>query len=159
MKELRLKIEKLNKAIVFQTLKMNGDFEDSEHVKFMSHPAIIRDEILLDKYPNETAVGIKYFNDNDERDEVFDNIIKWISDEQFSLPRRELKIGDEAMFNDNIGADLVRRRLIYILPEEFESRYISDSNTYPYWCYWKYAYPAQDVLKIKNNVYHWRAND
>lgn len=45
MKELRLKIEKFNKAIVFQTLKMQGDFEDSEHVKFMSHPAIIRNEI------------------------------------------------------------------------------------------------------------------
>lgn len=159
MKELRLKIEKFNKAIVFQTLKMQGDFEDSEHVKFMSHPAIIRNEILLDKYPNETAVGIKYFNDNDERDEVFDNIIKWISDEQFSLPRRELAVGQEAMFNDTLGSDLVRRKLIYILPEGFESRYISDSNTYPYWCYWKYAYPAQEVLKIKGNVYHWKAND
>lgn len=159
MKELRLKIEKFNKAIVFQTLKMQGDFEDSEHVKFMSHPAIIRNEILLDKYPNETAVGIKYFKDNEERDEVFDNVIKWISDEQFSVPRRELVIGKEAMFNDTLGSDLVRRKLIYILPEGFESRYISDSNTYPYWCYWKYAYPAQDILKIKNNVYHWKAND
>lgn len=156
MKELRLKIEKFNKAIAFQTLKMNGDFEDSEHVKFMSHPAIIRNEILLDKYPNNTAVGIKYFNDNDERDEVFDNIIKWISDEQFSLPRRELVVGKEAMFNDTLGSDLVRRKLIYILPEGFESRYISDAATYPYWCYWKYAYPVQDVLKIKGNVYHWR---
>lgn len=159
MKELRLKIEKFNKAIVFQTLKMQGDFEDSEHVKFMSHPAIIRDEILLDKYPNETAVGIKYFNDNDERDDVFDNVIKWISDEQFSVPRRELEVGKEAMFNDSFGAGLVRKKLIHILPEGFESRYISESDTYPYWCYWKYAYPAQDVLKIKNNVYHWRAND
>lgn len=156
MKELRLKIEKFNKAIVFQTLKMQGDFEDTEHVKFMSCPAIIRDEILLDKYPNETAVGIKYFKDNEERDEVFDNIIKWISDEQFSVPRQELVIGKEAMFNDTIGADLVRRKLIYILPEGFESRYISDSNTYPYWSYWKYAYPAQDILKVKNDVYHWR---
>lgn len=156
MKELRLKIEKFNKAIVFQTLKMNGDFEDSEHVKFMSHPAIIRDEILLDKYPNETAVGIKYFKDNEERDEVFDNIIKWISDEQFSLHRRGLEVGKEAMFNDRLGSGLVRKKLIHILPEGFESRYISESDTYPYWCYWKYAYPAQDVLKIKNNVYHWR---
>ena len=159
MKELRLKIEKFNKAIVFQTLKMQGDFEDSEHVKFTSHPAIIRNEILLDKYPNETAVGIKYFKDNDERDEVFDNIIKWISDEQFSVPRRELAIGKEAMFNDSLGAGLVRKKLIHILPEGFESRYISESDTYPYWCYWKYAYPAQDILKIKENVYHWRAND
>lgn len=159
MKELRLRIEKFNKAIVFQTLKMNGVFEDSEHVRFMYHPAIIRDEILLDKYPNETAVGIKYFKDNDERDEVFDNIIKWISDEQFSVPRRELEVGKEAMFNDTLGSDLVRRKLIHILPEGFESRYISDSNTYPYWCYWKYAYPAQDILKIKDKVYHWRAND
>lgn len=159
MKELRLKIEKFNKAIAFQTLKMNGVFEDSEHVKFMSHPAIIRNEIILDKYQNDTAVGIKYFVDNEERDDVVDKIIEWISDEQFSCPRTGLKIGKEAMFNDNIGSDLVRRRLIYILPEGFESRYISDSNTYPYWCYWKYAYPAQEVLKIKGNVYHWRAND
>jgi hypothetical protein len=156
MKELRLKIEKYNKAIVFQTLKMSGEFEDTEHVKFMSHPAIIRNEILLDKYPNETAVGIKYFNDNDERDEVFDNIIKWISDEQFSVPRRELIIGKEAMFNDSLGAGLVRKKLIHILPEGFESRYISESDTYPYWTYWKYAYPAQEVLKIKGNVYHWK---
>lgn len=159
MKELRLKIEKFNKAIAFQTLKKNGDFEDTEHVKFISHPTIIRNEIMLDKYPNETAVGIKYFKDNEERDEVFDNIIKWISDELFSVPRRELVIGQEAMFNDTLGSDLVRRKLIYILPEGFESRYISDSNSYPYWCYWKYAYPAQDVLMIKGNVYHWKAND
>ena len=159
MKELRLKLEKFNKAIVFQTLKMNGTFEDSEHVKFMSHPAITRNEIMLDKYPNETAVGIKYFTDNEERDTVFDNIIKWISDEQFSVHRRKLVIGKEAMFNDTIGSDLVRRRLIYILPEGFESRYISDSNTYPYWSYWKYAYPAQKELKIKGNVYHWRTDN
>lgn len=159
MKELRLKIEKFNKAIVFQTLKMSGNFVDSEHVKFMSHPAIIKDEILLDKYPNETAVGIKYFKDNEERDDVFDNIIQRISDEQFAVSRRELEIGKEAMFNDTIGSNLVRRKLIHILPEGFESRYISDSDNYPYWCYWKYAYPAQAVLKIKDNVYHWRAND
>ena len=156
MKELRLKIEKFNKAIAFQTLKMNGEFEDSAHVKFMSHPAIIRNEILLDKYQNDTAVGIKYFKDNDERDKAFDNIIKWISDEQFSVPRRELVIGQEAMFNDTLGSDLYRRKLLYIMPEGFESRYISDSSTYPYWCYWKYAYPAQEVLKIKGNVYHWK---
>lgn len=159
MKELRLKIEKFNKAIVFQTLKMQGDFEDSEHVKFMSHPAIIRNEVMLDKYPNETAVGIMYFKDNDERDDVFDNIIKWISDEQFAVPRRELVIGKEAMFNDSLGAGLVRKKLIHILPEGFESRYISESATYPYWTYWKYAYPTQDILKIKGNVYHWKAND
>lgn len=81
---------------------MQGDFEDSEHVKFMSHPAMIRNEILLYKYPNETAVGIKYFKDNEERDE------------QFSVPRRELVIGKEAMFNDTLGSDLVRRKLIYL---------------------------------------------
>ena len=158
MKELKLKIEKFDRAIAFQTLKMSGYFEESEHVRFMTHPVILSKEIILNKRPNDNEIGIRYFNNNEERDEAFDNIIKWISDEQFSVPQTELKIGDEAMFNDTLGADLFRRKLIYILPEGFESRYISDSSTYPYWCYWKYAYPAQEVLKIKGNVYHWKAN-
>lgn len=159
MKELRLKIEKFNKAIVFQTLKMSGEFKDSEHVKFMSHPAIIRNEIMLDKYPNETAVGIKYFNDNEERDTVFDKIIKWISEEQFSVPPTKLEIGEEALFSDTIGEDGVRGTLVYILPEEFESRYLSASDSYPYWCYWKYARPANNTLKVKGNIYHWKTDE
>lgn len=159
MKELKLKIEKFEKGLAFQLLKKSGYFEDTEHVKFSSHHAIIMNKVILNKYLNDTSIGIKYFADNEERDTVFDNIIKWISEEQFSVPRTGLVIGKEAMFNDNLGADLVRRKLIYIMPEGFESRYISDSNTYPYWCYWKYAYPAQEVLKIKGNVYHWKAND
>lgn len=154
--ELKLKIEKFDKAIVFQALKISGSFDDTEHVKFLSHPAIGRNEIIFSVYPDDNEIGIKYFTDNEERDEVFNNIIKWISDEQFSIPRRELIIGKEAMFNDNLGADLVRRKLIYIMPEGFESRYISDSETYPYWCYWKYAYPAQNVLNIEGNVYYWK---
>lgn len=159
MKELKLKIEKFDKAIVFQILEMNGSFEDSEHVRFLSHPALIRKEIILYKYTDDNPIGIKYFNDNEERDDLFDKVIKWISDEQFSLPQQELEVGEEAMFTDTAGSYGVRGKLLYILPEGFESRYLAASDSYPYWCYWKYAFPAQDVLKIKGNVYHWKAND
>lgn len=159
MKELKIKIEKFDKAIIFQTLKMEGSFRSSEHVEFLSYPAIIRSKIILNRHVDDTTLGVAYFKDNEERDEIFDKVINWISDEQFHLPRRELEVGKEAMFNDSIGSAMFRRKLIYILPEEFESRYISDSDCYPYWCYWKYAYPAQEVLKIKGNVYHWRVDD
>lgn len=159
MKELKLKIEKFNKAIAFQTLKMNGTFEDSEHVGFSSYHAIIRNEIILNKHTDAATLGIAYFNDNEERDIVFNNIIKWISDEQFSRPPTKLEIGEEALFSDTIGEGGVRGTLVYILPEEFESRYLSASDSYPYWCYWKYARPANNTLKVKGNIYHWRGDD
>lgn len=159
MKELKLKIEKFDKAIVFQTFKMKGTFESSEHVKFLSYPAIIKDEIILNKHIDNATLGITYFNDNEERDIAFDNAIKWISDEQFPRPQTELVIGEEALFTDTAGSDGVRAKLVYILPEGFESRYLSATDSYPYWCYWKYAHPTQKALKINGNVYHWRIDD
>lgn len=159
MKELKLKIEKFDKAIAFQKLKMSGSFEESEHVRLLSFPAILEDEIILSECPNDNAVRIKYFNTNEERDIVFDNVIKWITDEQFSRPPTKLEIGEEALFSDTIGEDGVRGTLVYILPEEFESRYLSASDSYPYWCYWKYARPANNTLKVKGNIYHWRCDD
>lgn len=42
MKELKLKIEKFDKAIAFQTLKITNCI-DSEHVKFSASPAILED--------------------------------------------------------------------------------------------------------------------
>lgn len=155
MKELKLKIESFDRVIVIQTLKINGTFWSSEHVKFSFSPAITKYELILNKH-NDITLGIAYFKDNEERDFIFDRVIKWITDEQFPRPRTELAIGEEALFSDISSSDGIKRKLIYILPEKFESRYISDSDSYPHWCYWKYAYPVQDVLKVKGNVYHWR---
>lgn len=159
MKELKLKIEKFDKAIAFQVLKMNGTFEDSEHVGFSSYHAIIRNEIILNKHTDTATLGIAYFNDNEERDIVFNNIIKWISDEQFSRPQTDLVVGEEALFSDAVGSAGVRAKLVYILPEEFKSRYLSAVDSYPYWCCWKYARPTQKVLKVEGNIYHWRGDN
>lgn len=154
MKELKLKIEKFDKAIAFQTLKVT-DWVDSEHVKFSASPAILEDKILLNKYKDNSTLGIAYFNSNEKRDSVFEQIIEWITSEQFSRPLTKLEIGEEALFSDDVGAG-VRGKLVYILPEGFASRYLSASDSYPYWCCWKYARPAQETLKVKGNVYHWR---
>lgn len=158
MKELKLKIEKFERAIIVQTLKVT-DCVDSEHVKFSASPIILEDKIVLNKYKDNSTLGIAYFNSNEQRDIVFDKLIKWVTDEQFSRPPTKLEIGEEALFSDTIGEDGVRGTLVYILPEEFESRYLSASDSYPYWCYWKYARPANNTLKVKGNIYHWRGDN
>lgn len=85
MKELKLKIEKFDKAIAFQTLKVT-DCVESEHVKFSASPIILEDKIVLNKYKDNSTLGIAYFNSNEQRDIVFDKLIKWVTDEQFSRP-------------------------------------------------------------------------
>lgn len=161
MKELKLKIEKFERAIVFQTIALKGEFNESEHVKFLASPAIFKDKIIINKYGSgdSLSIGISYFNSNVQRDNAFDDVIKWITEEQFPRPSLELKVGEEALFSDTIGKDGVRGTLVYILPEEFESRYLSASDFYPYWCYWKYAHPASNPLKVKGNIYHWRGDE
>lgn len=158
MKELKLKIEKFDKAIAFQTLKVT-DCVDSEHVKFSASPAILEDEIVLNKYKDNSTLGIAYFNSNEKRDSVFEQIIEWITSEQFSRPLTKLEVGEEALFSDTIGEAGVRGKLVYILPEGFASRFLSASDSYPYWCYWKYAFPVNDTLKVKGNIYHWRGDN
>lgn len=158
MKELKLKIEKFERAIVVQTLKVT-DCVDSEHVKFSASPIILEDKIVLNKYKDNSTLGIAYFNSNEKRDSVFEQIIEWITSEQFSRPLAKLEIGEEALFSDTIGEAGVRGKLVYILPERFASRYLSASDSYPYWCYWKYARPINDTLKIKGDIYHWRGED
>lgn len=156
MKELKLKIEKFERVIAFQTLKVT-DCVDSEHVKFSASPAILEDKIVLNKYKDNSTLGIAYFNSNEKRDSVFEQIIEWITSEQFSRPLTKLEVGEEALFTDTIGGEGVKGKLVYILPEGFESRYLSACDSYPYWCYWKYARPAQETLKVKGNVYHWKS--
>lgn len=155
MKELKLKIEKFERAIVVQTLKVT-DCVDSEHVKFSASPIILEDKIVLNKYKDNSTLGIAYFNSNEKRDSVFEQIIEWITSEQFSRPIAKLEVGKEALFIDTIGEAGVRGKLVYILPEGMASRYLSASDSYPYWCYWKYAFPINDTLKIKGDIYHWR---
>lgn len=85
MKRLKLRIAKFNKMLVVEQLQRNGDFYETEHIKFNIQPVLSlnpRTMILNSKLENALCGALR-FESNEMRDECAANFVKWITEEQF----------------------------------------------------------------------------
>lgn len=139
-KKLKIRIAKFKNALAIQVLEMEGKFSDSEHVKigatrFCYDSCTIASSFYIQK---DNLVAVGYFGKNEQRDEYFNSVVKWISEELFAT-NGKLEIGEMCEISED-RQHWAMRRLLAILPENYESRFIvgNDSGR---WSYWSYARP------------------
>ena len=160
-KKLKIRFVKFERALAMQILEQVGTFKDTEHVQSVVCPELGSKCIYLrgKNLEYDADIGCIHLNDNAERDKHFNNVIKWISEEQFSMGRK-LEIGKECMvslFDDIDGEDWVMGRLLAILPKNIRRRYIVQSkNDKGLATSWKYARPVSVSPKIDGDVYTWK---
>lgn len=157
-KKLKIRFVKFEIALVMQVLEMRGEFSDSEHVKigntrFCYNSCSIDFIFYMQK---DNLVGVGYFGKNEQRDEYLNNVVKWISEEQFATGGK-LEIGKLCDVSDD-NKDWRRRTLLAVLPKSYFSKYIASENYGDFkWCSWKYARPLASCVqpKIDGDVYTW----
>lgn len=160
-KKLVIRFVKFEYALAMQVLEMEGEFSDSEHVKigdtrFCYDSCTIAPHFYIAK---NNLVGVGYFGKNEQRDEYLNNVVKWISEEQFATGGK-LEIGKPCMvslFEGLEKEDWEISRLLAILPRPIENRYITQSEASKrMFAAWPCARPLAFVRpKIDGDIYTW----
>ena len=138
-----------------QILEQVGIFKDTEHVQAIGFPAISSKCIYLRGRNSEydTDIGCIRFNDNAERDKHLNNVIKWISEEQFA-DGRKLKIGEKCLFSDD-GKDWHTGEYAGKCAKQLgEPRFLALEGDISL-TRWRYVKPLYGALKIDGDVYTW----
>lgn len=157
-KKLKIRFVKLECYLVAQQLEMTGKehFTLSEHVALLASGIDFADAAIWLSRSCNFNIGVRCFRDNAERDEYLDKVIKWISEEQFAT-QGEFEVGKLYAFKykrDNPVKFF--GRLLAILPENVESRYIVEA---PFlkkgWEAFEVACPPYVSPKIEGSVYTW----
>lgn len=160
-KKLKIRFVKFEHALVMQILEQEGKFVDTEHVKIDGSPRLYLGEVFLrGRYTNNNLTpDFCSFSSNAERDEYLNNVVKWITDEQFTnTDNNELKIGSNCEMRDHETEIWLQGKLVAILPEQYFNRYACEYKcgnknlAYNY----RYARPIQHIEpKIDGDVYTW----
>ena len=131
MKKLKIQFWRAENALAMQILEQEGSFRDSKHV-YMGLPELCCDRIYLrDEMERDNLdVSARSFVANAERDEYLQKVINAITDELFT-GKGELKVGEMCEVRDAEHYDWVKRKLIAILPEEYDERFIAEWEDYP----------------------------
>lgn len=157
-KKLKIRFTKFEKALAMQILEQEGSFCDSEHIQ-IGIPELCGDDIYLceeDERDNLNHVSMIEFVSNELRDVYLNNVIRWISKEQFC---EELKVGELCeVRNNNTDDEWKIRKLITILPEPYYSPYIVEAHEGRGRCWQAFdqASPIKNgTLKIEGDIYTW----
>lgn len=144
MKRLKIQFWKAEKALAMQILEQEGlpKEKGDGFVKIIDSPAL--DFVMgvwLRGYHSSSTLSIEtiFLNSNTARDEYLQRIVNAITEELFS-GGGELKIGEMCEVRDSEYDDWEKRKLLAILPEEYEHHFIAGNN-YGCWCPWNYARP------------------
>lgn len=157
-KKLKIRFTKFEKALAMQILEQEGSFCDSEHIQ-IGIPEIYGDDIYLceeDERDNLNNVSVVKFVSNELRDVYLNNVIRWISEEQF---HEKLTVGELCEVRNKDTADVWRiRKLITILPEPYYSPYIVEAHE-GRGCCWQAFDQARPINssnpKIDGDIYTW----
>ena len=108
-KKLKIRFVKFERALAMQVLEQVGTFKNTEHVQSLIHPEFGSKCIFLRGKASacDITLGVIRFNDNAERDEYLNNVVNWISEEQFATGGK-LEIGKECEASAN-GEDWIVR--------------------------------------------------
>lgn len=160
-KLLKIRFVKFDKALVAQQLTVAGCeyFDETEHVKLDGDFYLCKCLLSLTNSATDERVKINaiYFSNNAERDKYLNNVVKWISEEQFALGRK-LEIGKECEASDN-GEDWVVRSFAGKSAKQLgEPRYLAYwYDNLGYLIRYKYVRPLSSFVrpKIDGDVYTW----
>lgn len=154
-KKLKIRFVKFERALAMQILKQNGKFKSREHIRIGYAPAFEGNYIYLrggdSEYDN--SLSCKDFFSNAERDEYLNNVIKWISEEQFSTSRK-LEIGEECLFSDDSNNWISGNYAGKCAKQLGEPHFLKlDSDTSL--SRWRYVKSLYGAPKIDGDVYTW----
>ena len=157
-KKLKIRFVKFEKVLAMQILEQEGEFKASTHVRLSySEPWIESKYIyLIGKHVEfDKHVSTMRFNNNEERDAYLKKVVHWISEEQFAMRSGKLKIGEMCEVSDD-GVSWHKYRLLAILPDRYEMRFIIENGTLS-WCTCTYARPIvkRTEPKIDGDIYTW----
>ena len=158
-KKLKIRFVKFEKALVAQQLEMTGKehFTQSEYVILSGFGIDFADDAIWLSSSRDFNIGVRRFYHNAERDEYFNNVIKWISEEQFATGRK-LEIGKECEASDN-GEDWFVRFFAGKSAKQLgEPRYLAYCyDNLGYLIRYKYVRPLASFVrpKIDGDVYTW----
>lgn len=157
-KKLKIRFVKFERALAMQILEQEGKFKSREHIMIGYAPAFEGNYIYLrggdSEYDN--SLSCKDFFSNAERDKYLNNVIKWISEEQFSS-LEEFEVGKLYAFKYKRENPVkFFGRLLTILPENVEYRYIVEA---PFlkkgWEAFGVACPPYASPQIDGDIYTW----
>lgn len=133
-----------------QILEQEGEFKESEHIRLNIFSGLDNDCFFLNFW-----ISSMHFYTNQERDEYLNKVIRWISEEQFGAGSSELKVGEMCEVSDD-GVSWHKYRLLAILPDRYEMRFIVENGTLS-WCTCTYARPIvkRTEPKIDGDIYTW----
>lgn len=157
-KKLKIRFAKFEKALAMQILEQEGSFCNSKHIQ-IGIPELCGDDVYLceeDERDNLNHVSMVEFVSNELRDTYLDNVIRWISEEQF---REKLTVGELCEVRNKNTDDVWRiRKLITILPEPYYSPYIVEAHE-GRGCCWQAFDQARPIKnsnpKIDGDIYTW----
>lgn len=160
-KLLKIRFVKFEKALAMQILEQEGSFRNSAHIQ-IGIPELCEDDIYLceeDERDNLNNVSVLKFVSNKLRDTRLDDIISWISEEQFDMRSGKLTVGELCeVRNKNTDDEWKIRKLITILPEPYYSPYIVEAHEGRGRCWQAFdqARPIKNsTLIIKGDIYTW----
>lgn len=159
-KKLKIRFTKFEKALAMQILEQEGSFRNSEHIK-IGIPELCGDDVYLceeNERGNLNKASVLNFVSNEIRDDYLNNVIRWISEEQFAEGSGELKVDEMCEVRDVPRGGWKQRKLITILPERFANRYIVEEDCDNCdWTYFAYARPIGRRIepKIDGDIYTW----
>lgn len=135
MKKLKIQFWKADKALAMQILEQEGLPEEKEDgfVRIDDSPRLIPEIGVWLRgylhYKNLKLIPI-YFVTNAERDAYLQKAVNAITDELFT-GEGELKIGEMCEVGDAEFDIWKKRKLLAILPEQYNRRFIAETEGYP----------------------------
>lgn len=130
IKKLKIRFVRFERAFSMQILEQKGEFKSTEHVLVEDSPYLLKGAIFLrgvDRSLDLSVCGTHILSSNKARDQYLEQIIRWISKEQFSSDGK-LEIGKNCEVSDDGEVWLAR---------------------------WKYVKPLYGALKIDGDIYTW----
>lgn len=133
-KKLKIQFWKAEKVLCMQILKQEGlpQIKSNGNVNILARPRLGKDKIDLrgDEKYSYLCIESMCFSSNTERDAYLNWAIKAITDELFT-GKGELKIGEMCEVRDDETASWVERKLLAILPKNYDYRFITEWKDYP----------------------------
>ena len=134
MKLLKIQFWKAEKALAMQILEQEGlpSCKEVGKVLILTQPALYAYDIVLRGRAKWDNLRIPYieFDTNAERDAYLQKIVNAITDELFT-GEGGLKIGEMCEVRDEEDKQWEKRKLIAILPEQYNERFIVEMEEYP----------------------------
>lgn len=133
-KKLKIQFWKAEKALAMQILGQEGlpERKNEGLVHIKSFPWLYKTAIELrgDCSRCDWEIAKENFDTNIERDNYLQKAVKAITDELFTS-EGELKIGEMCEVRDDGDEDWGKRKLLAILPEQYNRRFIAETEGCP----------------------------